>query len=66
MEKFQITLLGGTEDHQLAIGFTVSIGVTGLSKENVTYKQFINNVDKALYLAKRRGRNRVIIDESSL
>ncbi|MCP4337971.1 MAG: GGDEF domain-containing protein [Desulfobulbaceae bacterium] len=66
VEEFQITLPAGTEDHQLAIGFTVSIGVTGLSKENLTYKQFINNADKALYLAKKTGRNRVVVDDSSL
>lgn len=40
--------------------FTCSIGVSGLSPDE-TVEEFIGRADKALYMAKREGKNRVII-----
>ena len=39
---------------------TVSIGVEGLRREHKAVEDFLQNADKALYSAKKRGRNRVI------
>jgi diguanylate cyclase (GGDEF)-like protein len=38
---------------------TVSIGI-GVSKQYITLKQFVRNVDEALYQAKKKGRNQSI------
>jgi diguanylate cyclase (GGDEF)-like protein/PAS domain S-box-containing protein len=42
------------------IRFTVSIGLTDLKEEDVTLESMIRRADKALYDAKRAGRNRVM------
>lgn len=42
------------------IRFTVSIGLTDLKEEDVTLESMIRRADKALYAAKRAGRNRVM------
>lgn len=42
-------------------GFTVSIGLADLNTEHGTIDDLINNADKALYNAKRSGRNQVCI-----
>lgn len=47
----------GTED---PIRFTVSVGLTALEEDDVTLESMIRRADKALYDAKRKGRNRVI------
>ena len=39
---------------------TVSIGLTGLYEDDVTLESMIRRADKALYKAKRAGRNRVL------
>ena len=39
---------------------TVSIGVEGFNENIETPDDMLNNADKALYLAKERGRNQVI------
>ncbi len=43
------------------ISFTVSIGISSISADNDTIEKIIYNADKALYEAKRSGRNRVCI-----
>lgn len=62
VEKFKIVLPGKREDHQLTINFTVSIGVAGFCQQDLSYEQLVKNADQALYLAKKTGRNRVIVD----
>lgn len=42
------------------IKFTISLGVASYEKEE-TLKELINNADKAMYRAKREGKNRTII-----
>lgn len=42
---------------------TISIGVTQLKAEDGSVDQFLNRADKALYLAKSNGRNRVEVAE---
>ena len=41
------------------IKFTVSIGVTTMNEESNTLVGLLKNADKALYMAKEKGRNRV-------
>ena len=47
-------------DSQESIRITVSIGVASLELENENGKVLIEKADKALYLAKQSGRNRVV------
>ena len=44
----------------LPITITVSIGLTGLREEDVALESMIRRADKALYAAKKAGRNRVM------
>lgn len=53
----------GAENDQEAIRFTVSIGLTGLREEDMALESMIRRADKALYAAKRSGRNRVVVYE---
>ena len=41
------------------LGFTVSIGVVARKSENMGLQELLSQADKALYKAKRSGRNRV-------
>ena len=43
-----------------SLGFTVSIGVATPSNETDSIEMVISNADKAMYMAKERGRNRVV------
>ena len=48
---------------KLTIGITISIGITADTPDDgYTPEQFMENADKALYIAKGSGRNRVIVD----
>ncbi|MGZ3595386.1 MAG: GGDEF domain-containing protein [Syntrophales bacterium] len=42
------------------ITITVSIGVAGLDKKDMDHQAFVHRADKALYGAKKQGRNRVV------
>ena len=46
----------------LPIYFTVSIGVTTLHDKNVNIDMLLNHADKALYVAKETGRNKVCVE----
>jgi diguanylate cyclase (GGDEF)-like protein len=60
--EIQELVLKNLPNKPLEISVTVSIGVAGLSQENTDIQRLIQKVDKALYLAKQKGRNRVVID----
>ncbi|WP_345993812.1 diguanylate cyclase [Sulfurimonas sp. HSL-1716] len=45
-----------------SVGFTVSIGVTALSADDINYDTPIVRVDKALYAAKTSGRNKIEVN----
>jgi len=51
------------EDRQ-AVTISVSIGVAGLDRQIVDKKSLIERTDEALYKAKQKGRNRVVVFNS--
>lgn len=52
------------KEPDIRINYTVSIGVTqGVPYSKVTVEDFISTADKAMYEAKRRGRNRAVFRE---
>ena len=51
------------EDRQ-SVSITVSIGVAGLDQQTIYEQSLIERTDKALYEAKQKGRNRVIVFNS--
>lgn len=62
-KRVQTTIASQTivsESHQEALSITVSIGVTDANQGGQTPQEMVSQADKCLYLAKRRGRNRVI------
>jgi diguanylate cyclase (GGDEF)-like protein len=46
---------------QLSLPFTVSIGITFVQDHQVTMDQLISQADQALYQAKSKGRNQVVL-----
>ena len=50
----------------LAIRFTVSIGVTCLKSKNENMDVLLVNADKALYVAKKTGRNKVVLFQDGI
>ena len=54
--KMEVTIPVG-----LPIHFTVSIGITTLNNKDVDIDMLLNQADKALYVAKETGRNKVCI-----
>lgn len=48
------------------IRITVSIGVAGLSQETTNSKTLVHNADEALYRAKQKGRNCIVIHGADL
>jgi len=47
------------------IKFTISAGVTSIQSKNITPSQFIDLGDKALYYAKKTGKNKVIVNKNN-
>jgi diguanylate cyclase (GGDEF)-like protein len=62
------TFVVDPEDDEPPIGLrlTVSIGVSGLPENAETLEGLVEVADRALYEAKRRGRNRVVLADSVL
>lgn len=60
MEMHGFKLTNGT-DESYEIRITISVGVASLSPEAPDYKSVISNADAALYRAKQKGRNCVVI-----
>ncbi len=56
-EKLQI-------DNEKDIQITISIGISTLGEDGETIDELIENADKALYEAKSKGRNRVVLAEN--
>ncbi len=50
----------------LAIRFTVSIGVTCMKSKNENMDVLLMNADKALYVAKKTGRNKVVLFQDGI
>ena len=42
-------------------GFTVSIGITSIEEGDISLEKMQDRCDKALYQAKNKGRNRVVL-----
>jgi diguanylate cyclase (GGDEF)-like protein len=55
----ELPFRGATESHRVQL--TVSIGVAGLPAHAKSKSELIERADKALYLAKEEGRNRVVV-----
>jgi len=55
---------GPTGGDGTPIPVTVSIGLTALREDDMTLEAMIRRADRALYAAKRAGRNRVMVQES--
>ena len=54
-----------TTDRKQRIKITISAGVAGTKDYNATTPQALYSLaDKALYLAKEQGRNRVIVNQA--
>lgn len=63
VEKSVIVPADEQEDRQ-AVTITVSIGIAGLDQQIVNKQSLIERTDKALYRAKQKGRNRVVVFNS--
>lgn len=50
----------------LAIRFTISIGVTSMKSKNESMDVLLVNADKALYVAKKTGRNKVVLFQDGI
>jgi len=62
---FQQVIPRDSDNEPLSINVTVSIGVAELNAQCKDCQCLIENADRALYQAKRNGRNRVIISKRS-
>ena len=53
-ERFRIKVAQESEPH-----FTISIGLSSYPEDGKTFRELLSNADKALYLSKERGKNKV-------
>ncbi len=53
------------EEKRPPVSITVSIGVTGFDRQVTDHRILVERADKALYKAKREGRNRVIVHDGT-
>jgi diguanylate cyclase (GGDEF)-like protein len=65
VEGFEMALPDIRDKSQRPIRITVSIGVAGLSQTTLDYHKLIEDVDRALYTAKKKGRNVVIVNDDA-
>ena len=52
------------QENRQAVTISVSIGVAGLDRQIVDKQSLIERTDEALYRAKQKGRNRVVVFNS--
>ncbi|MEI6438385.1 MAG: diguanylate cyclase [Candidatus Omnitrophota bacterium] len=59
-EKIRLNVAGmGLMHNNMSLGVTVSVGVAAFGKEQADQESLIGKADRALYIAKQGGRNRV-------
>jgi diguanylate cyclase (GGDEF)-like protein len=59
-KRIESTVFTAEEHH---LNLTVSIGVASCPENATTIREFISAADKALYEAKRKGKNKVVVSE---
>ncbi len=60
-DRLRLVIEALKEDHPSALPISASIGVAEKSPADTTWEQLVAASDKALYAAKRTGRNRVVV-----
>jgi len=65
-KKVETSVMAPSDEkkEQPAVRVTVSIGVAALSRKNIDGQALVESADKALYRAKKEGRNRIVVDNS--
>lgn len=62
-EEFRLLFANSMPPAQVRIKITVSIGVASYPIHGTNYTEIISKADESLYIAKNRGRNRVVVWE---
>ena len=66
VENQDIALPDKRGERKLSLNITVSIGVAGFNQSCMNSWSFIEHADKALYQAKEKGRNMVVVSDNDL